>query len=417
MKFICMVLCIVLVGCSPNKLPEVRVSEQPLRIVVASDLHYLSPRIHDHGAAISAMMEAGDGKLSHYGDLILASFVTEMLELQPDVVILSGDMTLDGEIESHEDLMQAYTVLEQAGIAVLVLPGNHDVDTPFAAAYKGNSYDYIEAMTHAGFQKAYREFGIDLALSKDKETFSYIVPLRSDVWVLLVDTNTLANRNKVSDETLAWMEKVCDMASAANAKLIGVSHQNLLQHSSLFKGGFVISNAQAIIDLYTSHEFLVNLAGHLHPQHIEEGEIVEILTQSMGLFHHTYGVIDYDGSTLSYQANALDIESWVQTQGYSEPHLLDFNQFGQTFFDLAASSGLEEQLLYTRQSKDNRDVMLSFFQTLNRAYFSGTIFEIDETALSYQLWQEPFDEMAYYYVQSMLESTSEQHRYYEIKAQ
>ena len=43
-----------------------------------------------------------------------------------DGLILSGDLTFNGEKKSHEELAEKFKKVEKSGAPVMVIPGNHD---------------------------------------------------------------------------------------------------------------------------------------------------------------------------------------------------------------------------------------------------------------------------------------------------
>lgn len=53
------------------------------------------------------------------------------------MLIISGDLTLQGK-KSHEELAEKPEQVENAGITVVVIPGNHDINNPSAAVYSGS---------------------------------------------------------------------------------------------------------------------------------------------------------------------------------------------------------------------------------------------------------------------------------------
>ena len=114
--------------------------DEVLTIVHATDMHFLSPKLTDYSQDFIDFLSRTDGKVTQYSPQICEAFVADMLEMKPDAVILSGDLTLNGAYESHSDLAAVLMPLKEAGIAVFVLPGNHDSD---GAAYSffGGSID------------------------------------------------------------------------------------------------------------------------------------------------------------------------------------------------------------------------------------------------------------------------------------
>ena len=102
-------------------------------IVQISDIHYLSPTLYDYDRLRNLTL-TGDGKATHIMDKVMDEFISEMLELSPNAVVVTGDLTYNGEKKSHEELKEKLSVLEKNGIKVFVLMGNHDTGntTPYA---------------------------------------------------------------------------------------------------------------------------------------------------------------------------------------------------------------------------------------------------------------------------------------------
>ena len=70
-------------------------------------------------------MANGDGKMSEYSQQILDALVEKVIAEQPDVFLLSGDITFNGEKQSLLDVQTALEKIEDAGVPVCVIPGNH----------------------------------------------------------------------------------------------------------------------------------------------------------------------------------------------------------------------------------------------------------------------------------------------------
>ena len=124
---------------------------KPVSMVIATDIHYLSPGLVEGGELIRKVAAAGDGKITHYSAQINSAFLAQAEELAPDYLILSGDLTLNGAKLSHQELAQMLHRLEESGTQVLVMPGNHDVDAEYAIAYKDSGFmqRYLDSMCAA----------------------------------------------------------------------------------------------------------------------------------------------------------------------------------------------------------------------------------------------------------------------------
>ena len=99
-----------------------------LKIAVLSDTHYLSPDMIKDTADYTEHLNS-DRKMFTESSAILEQMLETIRADQPDVLMISGDLTKDGEKEGHEALAARLEALKQAvpGLKVYVVPGNHDL--------------------------------------------------------------------------------------------------------------------------------------------------------------------------------------------------------------------------------------------------------------------------------------------------
>ena len=81
-----------------------RDGEWESHLIQGSDIHYFAKELTDNGPRFQEMVEYGDGKIVTYIDAITDAFLDEVMEYCPDALILSGDLTLEGEKKSHQEL-------------------------------------------------------------------------------------------------------------------------------------------------------------------------------------------------------------------------------------------------------------------------------------------------------------------------
>ena len=163
---LCLAALLALSGCAAAREAET------LTVVLATNMHYLSPELTDYRGRFMNTVYASDGKVIHYSPQICGAFVRDMLALRPDAVILSGDLTLNGALVSHEEFAALLRPLAEAGIRVLALPGNHDVGGR-AYSFSDSGIVAIPAATAEEFLGIYRDFGYAQALSRDTASLSY----------------------------------------------------------------------------------------------------------------------------------------------------------------------------------------------------------------------------------------------------
>lgn len=351
--------------------------EKPLTLMVATDIHYLSPQLHDGGELITKVIENGDNKMVFEMPEAVDALIAETLKVKPSALILSGDLSFNGELLSHKELGTKLQAVWDAGIPVLVIPGNHDLDYPYAFRYEGEEAYEADTTTQAQFCEIYGEFGYQNALSKDEETFSYVYPVSESLRLMFLDANGEGMGGTVPEETLVWAKEQLEDAKTAGVQVVSVTHQNTI--GSRF--GYVINNNSKVLELLKAYKVPMNLSGHIHKQGIEESEgLYDVEGNSLAVFPNQYGVVtvDKDGA-ISYKAKTV-----------RELLPEEFGTASQARFD-SGSQGLAESLMEELSiSKEDAEKMTDWMTEANRAYFAGRLDEHPELGTDsegYTLWE------------------------------
>lgn len=338
-------------------------------LITATDLHYLAPSLTDHGAFFNQLIENSDGKTMAYSDELMDAFVDQVISRKPDALILSGDLTFNGEYASHEALVQKLNRIDAAGIPVFVLPGNHDLNNRSAVRFEGDAYEHVSSVTGEEFAALYHAHGYDRALAKDDRSLSYVAALSDRLWLLMIDVNAVTQPGSVPSETLAWIADQLEQAKRSGCRVIAVSHQNLLNHSSLISTGFTIDNAEALLALETEWPVLCHLSGHIHMQHMAKAlpGLCDIATSSLAVSPNQYGVLMLSSDKAAYRTESVDVSSWAAAQGLDDPQLLHFSDYASQFFRTTCI----RQALQSIQKDDAPEQLADFFAEINAAYFAG----------------------------------------------
>ncbi len=330
------------------------ISVQAEEIIVATDLHYISPELTDNGPLFTQLVENGDGKLTLYSEQITDAFLSEVLSAHPAALILTGDLTFNGALESHRALASKLNRVQEAGIPVLVLPGNHDVYNNNAAFFSGNTFQRVPFATSQDFFSIYHTFGYDGACSRDEASLSYVYKLPDGSRVLMLDFNTAANPCGYAESTLQWIRQ-----QLQEGITLAAGHQNLMQHT-IFGTGHVVDGAAALLELLDAYRVPLFLSGHMHIQHISQWQsVTEIATSSLCVSPCQYGIVDL--SPLSYRTVKLNMAKWAQAVGSADDNLQHFDAYAADFMDTKTRTSFGD---YPAE-------MLEYAREANRCYFSG----------------------------------------------
>ncbi len=386
------ILLLVLSGCTGNGPKDHVVHKDEIVIYQATDMHYLSPQLTDNCPEFIQMLKDSDGKMAHYIDPIMDAFVEDVIARAPDAVLLTGDITYNGEKLSFLDLARKLKKIEDRGIQVLVIPGNHDIDYPLCFGYKEGTYYRTERFSREEYEQAYADFGLNEAVSRAPDSFSYIYQISDNVYIIALDCDTTLVPI-VTNRTFDWLsEAIKEIPEGAT--VISMTHENLLDHYSgiEFRNDLTILNNTRLIDLYEENGVRLNLCGHIHTQHIwEEGNIVDIATEAMSVIHCNYGVIRITPEEIHYTTQHTDVDGWAARNGVEDENLLNFYDYGMEFWIEGQSgrnySGFDGAPL----TEEDKKIMSNFFTEMNAYYFEGNLRDhVDELKATegYRVWME-----------------------------
>ena len=384
--FACVFLaCTMLCGC--KKAPED--TGDPYTIFVGTDLHYISPEMTDYGPLFMQVVGNADGKLTEHTEEIAEEFVETALREHPDAVILTGDLTFNGEKKSLEDLAEKLKRLEDAGIEVLVISGNHDIAYPQARRFEGNAVFPTEIITQKDFAEIMSDYGFRDALSVDDSSNSYVYALNENLWILALDANTEQEPGSIPVSTLQWAEEQLKQAKEKNVHVISIAHQNVLPQNDLLYTGYVINNNEQVVSVLEKGGVTLNLSGHSHIQHTARDEVLtDICTEAMSVYPLRYGVIKISGDSWNYDRAHLDILQEEARERF-----------------IHRTEGQIRELLGEREiPEDDLEEMVSFAVNMNVMNFCDDL-DLDtnyRNLKGWKLWEQyGQDTFWYYYFDTM----------------
>ena len=333
----------------PQVWPEVPEEEHytPPRIIQATDVHYQSADSEDDGAAFQLFVERCDGKVVKYLPQLLDAFMNQVIAEKPSALVLSGDITMNGEKINHEELARKLGKVQEAGIPVLVIPGNHDINNPNAAVYFGDEKTAADSVTPEEFYDIYHMYGYDQAISRDSTSLSYVYQLDERNRLLMLDSCQYEPENlvegRIKAETLVWMDEQLKKAQEDGMQILPIAHHNLLAQSRMYTTQCAMDNNGEVIDLLQKYKIPLFLSGHLHVQRIRKHKaepgvaddaygIQEIVTDAISIPPCQYGILQWkaDGS-MEYSTESVDVSAWARRTGQENTDLLNFETWSEEY--------------------------------------------------------------------------------------
>lgn len=261
-----------------------------LRIAVMSDLHYLSPDMiadtEDFEHAFNS-----DRKLLKESSAILHEMFEQVRADKPDILLVSGDLTKDGEQECHAALAKQLQQLQQdvPGLKIYVINGNHDIRNYNAKNFNTADGKAVPATrTHPeDFKRIYDFVYSDPtviatftpAAGNEAGSLSYVARPVEGLTIVAMDTCRYSKENtsngtdehETSGAISADLEKwVIEQTAAAKARgdlVIGLEHHGLVPHFDVeptILPMYLVNGYERIAQEYADAGMSAVFTGHMH---------------------------------------------------------------------------------------------------------------------------------------------------------
>lgn len=357
---------------------------------IITDPHYIDESLYDDGTAFDYIKTTAAGKDLTYQKESLQALVAQVLKDKPDGLIVTGDITLNGEFISGEKFSELLAPVKKAGIEIFVIPGNHDIHDGWARKFTGDKQEKTPQISADEFKEMFSDYGYEQAISQDEKSLSYLISVNEKYNFIFLDTNiyTLdpSNRNpttagRVSEETKKWTEEQLKLGAEKGKQTLVFMHHNLFSHNELINKGYVLNNAKEMVALFSKYDVPVCFSGHIHAQDIltdTESEITEIVTASYAITPNPVGVLKLADETLQYERKKIDVAKWAQVNQLGDKELLSHNDYlKELFLKDSRSLGYRYLLEVGYTEEDSLDEVAELVGELNLRFFTGEDFISD----------------------------------------
>ena len=302
------VLVIILISASIFCLAAEQPSYPPARFAVISDLHVFDTSLGSEGPLFEQYLSS-DRKLLVESVEILEVAVERLRRENLDFVIVSGDLTKDGEKLNHERCASILSTLIDDDTKVYVVPGNHDILNSHAVKFLQDGTQPVPTVTPEEFAEIYRDMGYGEAIRRDSSSLSYVVEPLPGLWIVAMDAcryrDNKAGKPPIVDgrfpeETLRWLDEILNEAESLGKAVLGVMHHGVLEHykgQQKYYGEYLVDDWPMIAERLATGGMKVVFTGHYHSQDIVKGTF----TTRAGRQRRTVFMFDVEtGSLVTY---------------------------------------------------------------------------------------------------------------------
>lgn len=310
-----------------------------LKITVVSDTHYYSKKNGIDGKAFISENNRSTNLIKDSEEVLKAFFKQIAEDKTSHIVIISGDLTKNGEPDSHKEFIELLHNLKSSGKKVYVITATHDFQgNGICHKYEGDKKVEIPSTLREELFDMYRDFGPDEAIAVHEDSMSYVVQLADGYRLFaLNDDRNHEGKSGFSKDCFRWIEEQVEDAKKNNQLVIAMTHHPILSPSPFFSligkgdmmGDHEIRREQfadmGISFMFTGHSHMHDISYHFS----KKGNIFYDITTAATVGYpalYRQVTFDRDANTMEIKSKGLEITPEIEYNGKDfDEHLK--NQF------------------------------------------------------------------------------------------
>ena len=295
----------------------------PIKFYLLTDTHYFEKSLGAEGKAFENYMSREQYFMKESGTIVESVFNKIADDNDTDIVIIPGDLTKNGEKESHKSFIKQLYKLKESGKKIYVITAGHDYNE-HSFAFKNDKRIEVEGTDFADLYDMYYDFGYSEALDFDKRTHSYIAQIADGVRMLAINCDSYQNpKGTMDDELISWAKIQLDKAKEDGCSVFAICHYPIIPSVPVFDlvGDAKIKEWRKVASFLADNGVELILTGHMHIQSINEfysesgNRLIDICTSCLV------------GSPAKYRKITVDENSVIKAES------ITVDCFEQEFFD------------------------------------------------------------------------------------
>lgn len=378
---VALAICLLLTAVPLAAAKSVKGNPGKMLLATASDVHYYPESLAKYKS--EAFYTYLQGSNINYEDMdsildsAFAAFKKDNETKGLKYLVLSGDLTVNGEYEGHVALAEKLREFEkESGVKVFVTNGNHDINNSNASAFvtEDGAKTQARKTTPQEFYEIYKEFGFDQAYSQFKEfdcgedgALSYAVKLDGGYRLIVADGGKYSHYNTASGEDehetggsfsaelTDWIIARAKEATQAGETPILVTHWNIsgmnYLHEYLLQG-FVIDDCYKLQEVLADNGINYAFSGHQHVSDIDitysdNGEpMYSVITPTLSEFPFSFRETLFDRDEngnikATFEQYDCDVEQNVVNGETNEPYTRFYRETAGFKKQIGNGSGAE----------------------------------------------------------------------------
>ncbi len=325
-------------------------------IAVISDLHIVSD---EYFTQQNFQQYTTADKLLHLSEAILKSVVDELIaDKKIKTVLVTGDLTEDGDIASQYAVERILRKLLNAGKQVFIISGNHD-------GLKRPEHHGVRADATL-LREIYHDYGYKQAIEKDTRSLSYVADINSKYRIIAIDNDSYLSpdldgpKEETDAQLVEWTKKQVEKCIADGKTPLAMAHKPLVGHMPSMIGdilgmGSVNDDFKQLAAALADNGCNYIFTGHLHGQDIVSytspagNTLLDIETGSLLFVPNAYRIIKFTPNEARISSKRITSINMDYVSLFNSPTVLDqikedFRAYSVAHFYNAIEGKVTEEL-------------------------------------------------------------------------
>lgn len=307
---------------------------KPVSFYLLTDTHYFENELGAEGKAFEIYMQKEQYFMKESSAIVKSTFERIAQDKETDIVIIPGDLSKNGEAESHKSFIKELYKLKESGKRIFVITAGHDYNE-FSFAFKNDERIQVEGTDFNALCDMYRDFGYAAAIAIDEPTHSYVAEITDGIRMLGICCDSPDQPKGAMDERLmSWAKEQLDKAKEDNCSVFAICHYPIIPSVPVFDlvGDAKIKEWRNIASFLADNGVELVLTGHMHIQSINEfysekgNRLIDICTSCLVGCPAKYRKITVNENS-RMKVESIDIEDFGIDMNGLEVQEYCYNQF------------------------------------------------------------------------------------------
>ena len=290
---------------------------KPINFYLVTDTHYYENELGAEGKAFEKKMATEQYFMRESSAIVKSTFARISEDKETDIVIIPGDLTKNGELESHKSFIKELYKLKESGKKIFVITAGHDYGE-ISYAYKNDERIEVEGTDFNALCDMYRDFGYGDAIAIDEPTHSYIAEITEGVRMLAICCDSKNQPKGAMDERhMAWAKEQLDKAKEDNCSVFAICHYPIIPSVPVFDlvGDAKVKEWRKVASFLADNGVELILTGHMHIQSINEfysekgNRLIDVCTSCLVGSPAKYRKITIDENSV-LKVESIDVEDF-----------------------------------------------------------------------------------------------------------